>query len=268
MRLLVLIAALLVSCKTAFRLQTPKPSAERITGSLFYKTAVAFSWKKRDSLAVQEILSGNMPGFLKQFVPITVSIHDSIKGRGIKAVMYVMADYLSVGTDGDWARVPLTPMAAQKIADSLDCFLPTRKLVDAIYNAATVKLAPVPMFALRDSSPTMYHHHLIIEGQRKGRAGLIVGIKKDVVLSGKVTRDTRPNRVAIYGWHKLDGRAIQPLSTSHVNWYVDYSHGVRLVYRKIKVDGEWMDYADILKHPVYKRLLCDEEWCDFFQYMP
>ncbi len=48
------------------------------------------------------------------------------------------------------------------------------------------------MYAFRDSTITMYQHHLIVEGQRKLRQGLIAGIKKDVVLSGKVSRD-KPN---------------------------------------------------------------------------
>ena len=157
-------------------------------------------------------------------------------------------------------------MAAQKIADSFHCFLPTRKMVDLIYKQSTVKLEPVPMYAFRDSSVTMWQHHLIIEGLRKGRKGLIAGIQKDVVISSAVTRDPRPNRVAIYGWHKLDGTPIQPLYTGHVYWWVDYSQGIRLVYRKIKMNGKWMDYVDILKDPLLRKLLCDEEYCDFYKY--
>lgn len=191
---------------------------------------------------------------------------DSATGKRIDASYYVAPDYLSIGSDDDWARTPLTPMAAQKIADSLHCFLPTRKIVDDIYKQARVKLEPVPMYAFRDSSITMWQHHLIIEGQRKGRKGLIAGIKKDVVISGKISRDAKPDRVAIYGWHRLTGTAIQPLYTGHVNWYVDYSHGIRLVYRTIWVNGRAMDYIDVLKSPVFRRLLCDEEDCDLYRY--
>ncbi len=157
-------------------------------------------------------------------------------------------------------------MAGQKIADAFNCFLPTRKMSNDIYNNAKVKLEPVPMYAFRDSTPTMYQHHLIIEGQRQGRNGLIAGIKKEVVITGKILRDAKPNRVAIYGWHKPDGKPIQPLYSGHVNWYVDYSHGIRLVYRKIKVDRKWMDYMDVLKHPILQKLLCDDEYCDFYKY--
>ena len=135
-------------------------------------------WAARDSFALKEILAGNVPGFLKKFVAINVSVSDSSNGKTIKATYYVSPDYLSVGTDDDWARINITPMAAQRIADSFQCFLSTRKIADDIYKAAKVKLEPVPMYAFRDSTPTMWHHHLIIEGQRKGRKGLIAGIQK------------------------------------------------------------------------------------------
>lgn len=203
---------------------------------------------------------------MRHFVPVETVIRDSATGKTIRAVYYVAPDYLCLGTDADWARVNITPLAAQRIADSLDCFLPTRKMVDDIYRASRVKLEPVPMYAYRDSTPTMWQHHLIIEGQRKGREGLIAGIKKDVVISERVSRDKRPGRVAIYGWHQLNGKPIQPLYTGHVYWWVDYSQGIRLVYRRIKVEGRWMDYQDLLRHPLYKKLLCDETDCDFFRY--
>ncbi len=266
-----LIAAYLItslaacSSSRSFYLEVPTPATQRISGTVFYKTVAAWQWAARDSLAVQEILAGNIPSFLQKFVRVSSQITDSA-GTIHQAVFYVSPDYLSVGTDEDWARVPLTPMAAQKIADRFHCFLPTRKMVDLIYQQAVTKLEPVPMYAFRDSSVTMWQHHLVIEGQRKGRMGLIAGIKKDVVISGKISRDPKPNRVAIYGWHQLNGRPIQPLYTGHINWYVDYSHGIRLIYQKINVDGKEMDYTDILKHPVYHKLICDEEFCDQYKY--
>lgn len=258
-------ALLLVSCaghKKIIKLSQP---AHALTGTQFYRQAVAYNWQQRDSLAVRQVLAGNMPGFLKRFVPVKVALRDSL-GHKVKATFYVSPDYVSIGTDQDWARVPLTPMAAQQLADSLNCFLPTRKMVDAIYSAAQVKLEPVPLYAYRDSTPTFYHHHLMIEGQRGGKKGLIAGIKKDVVISGRVARDKRPGRVAIYGWHKPDGKPIQPLYTGHINWYVDYSHGIRLVYRNIKVNGRWMDYTQVLQEPALQQLLCDEPFCDFYSY--
>lgn len=268
MKRVLIIFLILASCKTAqknLQIHWPERSST-LTGTEFYKMAASMNWKQRDSFAVKQVLAGNIPSFFQKFATIKVEVINGETGVRAQAEYYVAPDYLSIGSDEDWARIPLTPMAAQLLADSLNCFLPTRKMVDDIYNSAIVKLDPVPMYAFRDSTPTLWHHHLIIEGQRKARPGLIAGIKKDVVISGKITRDPKTNRVAIYGWHKLDGKPIQPLYTGHVDWYVDYSHGIRLVWRKIKVWDKWMDYTEVLKDPILRHLLCNEEDCDFFKY--
>lgn len=267
-----LVLLFILSCQSVKKIQWPERSSS-LGGTAFYQQAAAMKWAARDSFVLKEILAGNAPSFLKMFVPVRVAVLDSATGKTIQAIFYAAPDYLAVGTNEDWARVNITPMAAQQIADKLDCFLPTRKMVDDIYKAAKLKLEPVPMYAFRDSTPTMWHHHLIIEGQRKGRKacpperrGLIACIKKDVVISGKISRDGRPNRVAIYGWHKTDGKPIQPLYTGHINWWVDYSQGIRLIWRKIKVGNKWMDYRAVLKDPVLQKLLCDEAFCDFYRY--
>ena len=122
------------------------------------------------------------------------------------------------------------------------------------------------MYIYRDSSITMWQHHLVIEGQRKNRKGLIAGIKKDVVLTPKLLQPKYANKVAIYGWHKLDGKPIQPLYTGHVNWYVDYSHGIRLIHKKVKVNNQWMRYEQIMQDSIMKQLICEEDSCTFLRY--
>ena len=244
----------------------PAREETSVSATSFYEHIRSADWKERDSIAVSEMLSGNIPEFYRRFVPVTVVLGNAAQDSILEATYYVAPDYLCIGSDQDWARIPLTPMAAQVIADSFHCFLPTRKMVDDIYEAAEVKLRPMPLLAYRDSSLTFWHHHLIIEGQRRGRKGLIAGIKKDVILTSRILAASRPNRVAIYGWHHLDGSPIQPPYTGHVKYYVDYSHGIRLVYRKININGTWMDYTEILRDETLRRLLCDEKVCDFERY--
>jgi hypothetical protein len=55
-------------------------------------------------------------------------------------------------------------------------------------------------------------HHQAIEAQRTGRAGLITGHKKDVVVTNRLV--SRPDCVAIYGWHRRDRRPIQAKTTT------------------------------------------------------
>lgn len=256
-----LLLFLLTGCKTI----APLVINPGITGSSFYKSTASFQWKQRDSLALELLEEGDIPAFLNHFVPVHTSIKDQ-SGKTIRATYYVMPDYLSIGTDEDWARIPVTPQTAQRIANKYHCFLPTRKMVNDIYRQATVKLEPIPMFAFRDSTVTMWQHHLMIEGQRKGRKGLIGGIKKDVVISSVLNTSGKHNKVAIYGWHQLNGQAIQPLYSGHINWYVDYSHGIRLIYQTIRVNGKAMHYQEVLKDPSLRKLICDEEICDCFGY--
>jgi len=246
-----------VSCRVTRRVAFPEPRGGVLTGSGFYRTAAAYGWRARDSFAIDAFERGCVPGYLRRFVPVCSRWTDSTGGEW-RAVFRVSRDYFMVGTDADRARVPLTPMAGQRIADALGCFLPTRRLVDLIDAQSRLRLEPVPMYAYRDSTVTMMQHDLIVEGQRRGRRGLVSGIKKDVVLCSEEALKGRSHRVAIYGWHRSDGRPIQPLYTGHVDGYVDYSHGIRFVCRRVRVNGRWMDYAVLMRHPLMRGLITDE----------
>jgi hypothetical protein len=239
----------------------PWPSSKSVSGTSFYEQTAAFQWKQRDSLTRDLVLKGSIPRFLQRFKPVRTQFRDSSRGKVFKAVYYVSSDYLSIGSNQNWARIHITPFLAQELADSLHCFLPTRKMVDEIYKIASIKLAPIPFTQARDSTPTFYQHYLAVEQQQKGRVGLVAGIQKDIVTTGKLYTYPKKDRVAIYGWHQLNGTPIQPLYTGHVYWYVDYSQGVRLVYEFIKVNGKWMHYSALFKDPILKNLLCDEADC-------
>src|SRR5215213_490732 len=97
-------AITLVSCTSTQNISLPQRNTSAVTGSGFYKHAAAFNWQRRDSFAVKEILEGNIPSFLKKFVPVHTEIKDSA-GKIIKATFYVSPDYLSIGNDNDWARI-------------------------------------------------------------------------------------------------------------------------------------------------------------------
>lgn len=253
---MIMIILVLLGCVSAPRLRMPDEVQAGKAGSELYRSLYSADWRSRDSIIVKEFLAGNRPAFLNKLVPVSVPVQTE-KGQKGDLVFYVTADYLSIGRSDDWARVPMTPMAAQQIADSLHCILPTPKMTDLIWSQAKVKLDPMPLLAYRDSGWIFWQHHLIIEGQRKGRKGLIAGIKKDVVNSGRLLQQSRPNRVAIYGWHQLSGKPIQPVYAGHVNWYVDYSHGVRLVYDRFRWKGKWLSLDELEKYDFLSSVISD-----------
>jgi len=234
----------------------PRPK-EAQGGAAVMMEVATLPLAEREDVLFRQITEGNLPDFLRTFKPIRVSGMDS-NGAMHTAIYEVMPDYLAVGSDADFVRVPLTPMTALRIAERFGCTLPTRKMVNDIYSQAELKLEPHPMTEAREAVATFLEHNATIETQRAGKPlGLLVaGIKKDVVNS-KLLQE-KPDRVAIYGWHKLDGTPIQPLTTVHRDTYVDYSHGIRLVRQSLLVDGKPTTIAAVLQDPLLHILLTDE----------
>jgi len=214
---------------------------------------------ERYGAAVDEILSGNVPAFLRPLTPVMLDAPDDFDGAST-ATVYVTADYLSVGHRTDFLRVPLDLPSAGRIATRLGMALPTPQLVDMIYSSASTVLAPEPLppCAQMRSVPYILRHQLMVEAARAGHPimPLMAGHKKDVVLTNRLRE--MPDRVAIYGWHRMDGRPIQPLSLVHGKGYADYSHGIRLVSRHMLVDGVPIDLFDALADPRIAPILTRE----------
>ena len=235
----------------------PPRAGNAIEGTAFIDMVSRLSRDEREEAIRHELFSGNIPSFLRTLRTVTVS------GKGADSashtVVYrVMPDYLAIGSDRDYVRMPMVPYTGQAFVDAFGFVLPTRKMVDDIWTAAETHLDPRPLTVERESPFTFLQHHRIIEDQLKGkqRGTFVAGIKKDIVVTNRLLE--KPNRVAIYGWHYLDGKAIQPVYPGHVDWYVDYSHGVRPVERWMTADGKRMSFEQIMADSVLRPLLSDE----------
>jgi hypothetical protein len=239
----------------------PERNPYSMTGSEFIESTKGISRLKREKLILDEVLSGNIPDFARDLKEVNVSGKDK-NGNEHTGKIYVMPDYLAIGSNDDFIRIPMDPLTAQKIANQTGTVLPTRKIVNNVYEQATVKLAPQPIKASPQMMSSEYyqHHNQLVEKQLKQLGAtlgeLTAGNKKDIVISNKV--EQHPGRVAIYGWHQLNGKAIQPLSTVHENTYADYSHGVRLVSGTMIIDGEKKNIADVLKDEHQSWAISDE----------
>ena len=232
-----------------YRGAIPRRPENAPTGSAFIKSINSYNEAQREQAIVKEIRRGNIPNFLRQLVPIRL---DAKFGQQfIQATVWVMPDYLAIGSDDDYVRLPMNPISAQRIADHFGYSLPTPKIVDAIYEQATIVLKPQPLPPSPAMVSTEYYwrHQLAIEKtlDGRGKGSLVAGHKKDVVISNIL--DRRAKRVAIYGWHRLPKLPIQPLSTAHHDRYADYSHGIRLVANTAVINGEERPLVEVLKDP-------------------
>ncbi len=232
--------------------------------SPFYEQMRTLPFHEREELIYKEITAGNIPDYLKGFV-VVKTIQRDVAGRRHRVKLFVKPDYLSIGNNQNSFIIPMGPVTAQRIADFFDCSLPTPKIVDIIYKHSLLKLEPfnyIPREDRNENPDILNDHSRVIFAQIKAagkKPGIFVaGTKKDVVISSKLNDSARTHHVTIYGWHKLDGNVIQPLYNHHIDTYVDYSHGIRLISNNVVIDGKIYNYREILKDPLLHSLLNDE----------
>lgn len=247
-------------CSSSLASAIPQRRSSMPEGTAFISGLMNVSGGRRDEAVVHAVLQGNVPDFLRNLRP--VRLEGTTADSRVEITICVTPDYLAVGSDRDNVRVPLGLAGALRVANAFGMILPTKRTVDAIYRQASVRVEPQPMQPGPQMSSTDFflRHDRTVDAQlaqagaRKGQ--LVAGIKKDVVLTNRLGR--APGRVAIYGWHRTNGRAIQPLTTVHGAAYADYSHGIRLISRTAFLDGQPVDLRALLTDARYAGLLNDD----------
>jgi hypothetical protein len=230
----------------------PQRASEAPTGTDFVRHLSGMSDDEREFAILEQLLAGNIPGFLRRLTPVHLT--GQIKeGGSAEVTVCVSPDYLAVGSDQNFFLVPMRLSTALTVANRFRFALPTPRIVDAIYAQAAMRLQPQPLPASDTMRSTDYYweHNELVQQQRDNLTGVLgdltAGDKKDLVLTNRLW--THPARVAIYGWHRQDGSPIQPLSTVHGARYADYSHGVRLVSDTVYVDGQSKSLLALLQDP-------------------
>jgi len=239
----------------------PPRAASAPAGTEFARQVAPLGERDRDAAIRDALLGGNLPQPLRTAVPIEL-IGRVIDGAVARVTLCVLPDYLAVGTARDSLLVPMGLDTALAVADAFGFVLPTRKMVDAIYRQAAVRLAPQPLPPGEQMRSTGYYvrHNEMVQAQRQAAAAqpavLTAGHKKDLVITRQLW--STPGRVAIYGWHRSEKAPIQPLSIVHGARYADYSHGVRLVSTTAFVDGKPRSIFDLMRDERFAGLLSDE----------
>ncbi len=243
-------------------LALPARAANAQTGSQLKEYLSPLSLSLREEAIYTEITSGNVPTFLRTFIPITIT--STLSGQSHTVSYQTLPEYFALGTDTDYFLMPMSPLLAQKVADFTGCSMPTRKMVNDIWKNASVKMNPTPIApsAQMITIPVFYDHNTIVRKQRETflpgqpMGTLTGGHKKDVVITKLLATTTA--KVAIYGWHYPSGSVIQNLYLGHEDSYADYSHGIRLIKSQITLDGNTTTLQQVLKDATYCWLLSDE----------
>lgn len=248
-------------CTDRITAQIPQRPADAESGRQFAARISGLAGAEREALVAAELLRGNLPDFLRHFWPVHLHAQEGA-APGPDIVICVAPDYLAIGSDSDFMLMPVRLQTALQAAANFGLALPTPRIVDAIYAQARLHLAPEPLPAGEHMRTTAYfvHHDALIAAQRSTAGDfpgvIIAGHKKDLVLTARLWNE--PDRVAIYGWQRLDGAPIQPVSLVHGWRYVDYSHGARFIAQEVYVDGRPRQLWDLLQDPGMARALSGE----------
>lgn len=220
---------------------------------------------KMEEYMLAEISRGNIPSFCRpeKMKTITMKSPDGTTAISFKAGL----DYMAIGSDQDFVRVPMTPLLAQAIAKKYNLAMPTKEMAKAIYEKADVKIEPGGLVYTKEDQLKMQGNDFIQkhnakinnllgpEGIKQLQQGqiLVAGHKKDPILSRYAEKHR--DRLDFFGLFQ-NGKPIQD-NPAHESDYRDYSHGTRLLDGEIidEVTGDKIAIYDALKIPKYAKIL-------------
>lgn len=238
----------------SIRLALPERSSDALGGRALIRATEEMRAGQREQFFRDQYLAGNIPPRSRTLFPLQFA--------GGRLVLHVTRDYVALGSDTDFVRVPLAKTAAWAVARAADATLPTTRIVDRIYEESSCRVTS-PRYGVRDEMATaaLYLAHSeevdrAIERESCAPDALIAGPKKDLVVSAR--EGSQPGRLAIYGWFRSSGAIIQPLSLVHSEQYVDYTHGIRLVSNSVFVDGVTRTFREVLHDRDLGPLISDE----------
>lgn len=253
-------------------LSVPERAADAPTGAAFIASLGSTKGVEREDRIYAQLRAGNMPTSLLVFHTVRTRAADKA-GQQHDIEFYVTPDVLAIGSERDSVRIPMDPVTAQRVADHFKCLLPTARMVEQTYQAAASKLAFIygnyagtKDAGLQDASASYLKHSQGIDAQlRRPPTLLTAGHKKELVISSnyivqRTNKETGATKgvpvLAFYGAYTAAGAPIQAgrggnprgwPSFAHEPRFVDYSHGVRMVWPTMQLDGQERKVADVLR---------------------
>ena len=148
--------------------------------------------RQRERAILQEVIHGNIPTFLRRLAPVTLTAAQGAITQA--ATVFVMPDYLAIGSDDDYLRIPMNLETATAVAAQFGFLLPTKRIVNAVYAQSAFHFVPEPLTPGPQMSSTGYYqrHNALIQAQARAAAvalgALVSGHKKDVVITNMLAK--------------------------------------------------------------------------------
>jgi hypothetical protein len=178
-------------------------------------------------------------------------------------------DALRIGDESDCVRVTISHVTSQKVADYLECVLPTAKISDLIWSQADITIEPqlgTPDSRMAYTSRMVEHSKKVdkalAEVDTNGK--LISTVGKDWAQTNRLNTEKAAN----YGWHSKHARypaatnvgkkVWQPCALAHVWYFTDYSQVTRLIKREALLDGQPVDIRTVAADPELCELVSSE----------
>jgi len=244
-------------------LNLPERSGNALSGSAFMKDVLGvdleefkknprqlgkLSKVEKENAILEQIELGNVPDFLRRPKAVIIKGPD---GEEVKT--YVMPDYIAIGSNEDFVRVPLSPIIAQAFARKYGLALPTKTIVEETYLQADNRVVG-PSYshaeefaqnsAYLDSAGFYLRSNEDINAQLKDVApgALVSGGKKELVVSPFVAVRAKGVKVdesiGFYGLFDTEGVPIQrsPGHGGEMGYrHTEYALGIRFVSPMIVV---------------------------------
>lgn len=193
-----------------------------------------------------------------------------IETGGHRLELQVLARALRVGTPADSVAVTVDFDTATAIAEHLDAYLLTPKVMDAIFAAADLKILPYPSRPWQgdntDNTGTftkrMVQHSDEMDAKGVLSARLVANEGKAWVITiyewtGGPQGEPRHNG-ANRGFYDASGKPIQNRGMKHNRKHVDYSQKMFAMRKQALLDGRPIDLRDVARDPALAFLVSDE----------
>ncbi|MBU0527797.1 hypothetical protein KKE92_04910 [Candidatus Micrarchaeota archaeon] len=110
----------------------PPRVKDDMTGRQFIASVRNLSQPQIEERIFQQAIRGNMPSFMRPENFYEIAVSGVIDGAQVEMRVRVAPDYFAIGSDGDYVRVPMSPLLARRLADHFGWVLPTSRIVDIV----------------------------------------------------------------------------------------------------------------------------------------